>query len=1480
MDEEPHVIEVVLLARGASAAVDGGSIASGVISNRKAGIGGMELLATKKERRIRMPSTLFIKRFPRLLSRWMSRMELGAYAVDSETGACTSITLKTIVEPPRVRVCVATITLKLQSALFADCFAEALAARPCTPWPIRADNSFAYYTIAVMLESEPRILQCERYIANTLSSGTFMAALTHASRFRRPAMVLLCFHWLRRTGGETPGWTLQHPDRIINLDVSAGLLFQWNPSIGEHVWYDVQGLKEILAAERARKRRWFVPVRTRVYSHKNDCEAGCSLLNTNVSNREEQQQSQKDNETNNQQNENTNITLTNENKEKEERIESDKRKKSATATAALKRLLQQDGTLFNNESNDGFNGWGGFSDADIGLIDTSIATIESDSNLNESNVSLSNIIDNTSNQEHINDKPTPKKLAAAIAALTFNEKNETNENESLGWDAISLSTTISTNNNLESSNTISDVTSLSIADKNCSCSMKKTESSTDDIVAGVLTTPEAIISAEHVHAAVALKPYDAIAVEVANIHEEELVAGDALSLPAMEMSTTTSASTIPPGDASPLFSGPGVGWPGMFRCYVIRRRDGRGPCRVCRSPAKEWAAIVASRLGFDGDGEEKPIDPVNKENVTMSGNIKTDSTNGDPLSLAATTWAESKKLPPCCPDCGRNLANSNKHLGGVGVLPHKLVSADFSSVTVDNVNNSYTPNEAQIRIKKAFFFRGGSYAVLRRTAFDDGEEALLSKLPDYVSNAPGFVATPRPCAYHDGARPSRRDPGISVGDRDWYLPARLQAAGYMYSDSYETSMGMSAGYLDDSFESNTRIEGLDEEPTGEEGWGSVAGHKEIPSDAHIHNEPLDTIISATTTNATSPSNRSSTSSTKSTVASSTRVPLRGGALGGWLDKASRNISTTKSNEILQRSRFPRIVGESSSLLLPPPTIMQLRALRLRCPCSRALYNAPPTLVGAALVETLDGPDARGEGVMTNGNFTWGRDISYNAPTGVPTTSANNAPLASLASRLKGTGASRAGSLRPGASSLFGPPGARHVFELRREIDDTLVAIAVSTGSSGRFDFFTCSHPTAAVGAYNVSIAAAPGDAHTYLGTTRCNLLGTVITVHDWGMPVDMNAADPNAPASQRPIPRLAMMRPEGTDIGVGPVGVLLGHPCGHLPSLGQREVARILYDSNILAAAPNVMTVELRSHDDWDIMELMRSKALGHTSSGTSTTSNHLSLINDNVTLSHEALYGVPIDVATPTNGSLLSFGGRGRGTKNASNTESSITTAANYLSSIVSTATAALPTLAGPLASPNQLDARACTPTTGFALGFGGASGIGSWSGLANAAWTSLVGTSGADEANRAAAAASMANANIAARVASRGSASATESARTAAIITASSLALPGADSIAPSAVLMTRKPRWSERLDAWTMDFRGRVTRASKKNFQLVPVPLAFSKNPTEYTADHASAPALLFGKVSKDRFSLDIAPGCLGPLTAFAIALTTFASKLAVA
>ena len=38
------------------------------------------------------------------------------------------------------------------------------------------------------------------------------------------------------------------------------------------------------------------------------------------------------------------------------------------------------------------------------------------------------------------------------------------------------------------------------------------------------------------------------------------------------------------------------------------------------------------------------------------------------------------------------------------------------------------------------------------------------------------------------------------------------------------------------------------------------------------------------------------------------------------------------------------------------------------------------------------------------------------------------------------------------------------------------------------------------------------------------------------------------------------------------------------------------------------------------------------------------------------------------------------------------------------------------------------------------------------------------------------------------------------------------------PLTTLVTKPPRWNAELDAWTMDFKGRVKLASKKNFQLI--------------------------------------------------------------
>lgn len=86
----------------------------------------------------------------------------------------------------------------------------------------------------------------------------------------------------------------------------------------------------------------------------------------------------------------------------------------------------------------------------------------------------------------------------------------------------------------------------------------------------------------------------------------------------------------------------------------------------------------------------------------------------------------------------------------------------------------------------------------------------------------------------------------------------------------------------------------------------------------------------------------------------------------------------------------------------------------------------------------------------------------------------------------------------------------------------------------------------------------------------------------------------------------------------------------------------------------------------------------------------------------------------------------------------------------------------------------------------------------------------------------------------------------------------------------LSSRQPDWNEELDAWTMDFRGRATLASKKNFQLVT---------PRQRDDEEPRVLFLMGKRGKDIYSLDFAYP-LSPTAAFGIALTTFAQKFAVA
>jgi len=82
---------------------------------------------------------------------------------------------------------------------------------------------------------------------------------------------------------------------------------------------------------------------------------------------------------------------------------------------------------------------------------------------------------------------------------------------------------------------------------------------------------------------------------------------------------------------------------------------------------------------------------------------------------------------------------------------------------------------------------------------------------------------------------------------------------------------------------------------------------------------------------------------------------------------------------------------------------------------------------------------------------------------------------------------------------------------------------------------------------------------------------------------------------------------------------------------------------------------------------------------------------------------------------------------------------------------------------------------------------------------------------------------------------------------------------------VLRTRKPEWSEAKGSWTMDFHGRVVIASKKNFKIMN---SMDERRGEWL--------MLFGKVTKDRFSLDYRPP-LSVMQVAAIAASSFCDKL---
>ncbi|KAG4939548.1 hypothetical protein JHK82_045277 [Glycine max] len=98
---------------------------------------------------------------------------------------------------------------------------------------------------------------------------------------------------------------------------------------------------------------------------------------------------------------------------------------------------------------------------------------------------------------------------------------------------------------------------------------------------------------------------------------------------------------------------------------------------------------------------------------------------------------------------------------------------------------------------------------------------------------------------------------------------------------------------------------------------------------------------------------------------------------------------------------------------------------------------------------------------------------------------------------------------------------------------------------------------------------------------------------------------------------------------------------------------------------------------------------------------------------------------------------------------------------------------------------------------------------------------------------------------------------------------------------VLKNKSPRWHEQLQCWCLNFRGRVTVASVKNFQLIAAtqpPATGAPMPSSQPAqsDHDKI-ILQFGKVGKDIFTMDYRYP-LSAFQAFAICLTSFDTKLA--
>ncbi|WCJ35195.1 Tubby-like F-box protein 5 [Euphorbia peplus] len=88
---------------------------------------------------------------------------------------------------------------------------------------------------------------------------------------------------------------------------------------------------------------------------------------------------------------------------------------------------------------------------------------------------------------------------------------------------------------------------------------------------------------------------------------------------------------------------------------------------------------------------------------------------------------------------------------------------------------------------------------------------------------------------------------------------------------------------------------------------------------------------------------------------------------------------------------------------------------------------------------------------------------------------------------------------------------------------------------------------------------------------------------------------------------------------------------------------------------------------------------------------------------------------------------------------------------------------------------------------------------------------------------------------------------------------------------ILKNKAPRWHEQLQCWCLNFKGRVTVASVKNFQLVA---AIEPN-QNLPAEEQEKVILQFGKIGKDIFTMDYRYP-LSAFQAFSICLSSFDTK----